>query len=70
MDFRDLDSVELVVPIDDPNDGHFPAGTGGAIVDLGDTWALVEIVRDDGTTAGLVEVMLDDLRLVQRVPVG
>jgi len=65
MDFRDLDSVELTRAIDDPHDGHFPAGTHGAIVDLGDTWALVEIGREDGSSAGLIGVALSDLRLRQ-----
>jgi hypothetical protein len=70
MGFRELDSVELAVSINVPHYGHFAAGTRGAIVDLGDVWALVEIVRDDGTTAGLVEVMLHDLRLVEHAQVA
>lgn len=70
MDFRDLDSVVLLRPVDHQRYGHFPAGTRGAIVDLNDVWALVEIVREDGTTAGLIDIRLADLRLVQHAVVG
>ncbi len=65
MGFQDLDCVELTRPIDDSHDGHFPAGTRGAIVGLGDSWALVEIGREDGGSDGLIGVQLSDLRLDQ-----
>jgi hypothetical protein len=67
MTFHDLDCVALTRAIDDPQDGHFPAGTGGAIVHLGEGWALVEVGREDGSSAGLIQVLLDDLRLDERV---
>jgi hypothetical protein len=37
-----------------------------AIVDLGDRWALVEIEREDGSSAGLIQALLDDLQLDER----
>jgi hypothetical protein len=62
--FHDLDVVAFTKPVDDPRDGHFPAGTSGTIVALEGPYALVEIVRENGTTAGLVGVRLADLELL------
>jgi hypothetical protein len=64
---REFDTVELLVPVSEPDGLTFPAGTHAAIVDLrpGADHALVEIVKDDGTAHGPFGVALVDLRIIE-----
>ncbi|HWY89636.1 MAG TPA: hypothetical protein VNY31_03105 [Solirubrobacteraceae bacterium] len=64
---REFDTVELLVPVSEPDGLTFPAGTRAAIVDLrpGADYALVEIVRDDGMAYGPFGVALVDLRVIE-----
>jgi hypothetical protein len=69
---RELDTVELLVPVSEP-DGHaFPAGSRAAIIDLppGADYALVEIVNEDGMTYGPFGVALVDLRVIEHARAG
>ncbi|MDQ6804182.1 MAG: hypothetical protein M3065_04290 [Actinomycetota bacterium] len=66
--FHEFDCVVVLVPLGDPDDATFPAGTRAAIVDLGPDYALVEIVEQDGTVHGPYGVGLTDLRLIEHAP--
>jgi hypothetical protein len=65
--FREFDIVELIANVDDPHDGYFGAGAVGAIVGLGSGYVLVEVVRPDGTTAGLLDLLPSQVRRVHDI---
>lgn len=60
MALQELDTVELTAE----HDG-VPAGTTGAVVAAERDRVLVEVVRPDGTTSGLLELKPDQVRLVR-----
>lgn len=61
----EFDTVELLVPVSEPDGLTFPLGTRAVIVDLGPDYALVEIVEEDGMAYGPFGVALTDLRVVE-----
>lgn len=66
--FRELDTVEVLVPLATPGGPRFAAGIHAAIVDLGPDDALVEIVETDGHVHGPYGVAFSDLRLISHAP--